>query len=220
MKTRAHLIFAKEPEPGRVKTRMTPPLSPKEAAQLSFAFIQDTLLAASDVPGADGLLFYAPEKAFPFFRKLAPPAFVLLPQEGNDFTDRCARSVQIAFERGYDRIVQIGTDTPQLCSCHMEHAFSELNDFDMVFGPTRDGGYYLLALKKPEISIYEGVVMGERTVFEKMLSNAKKNHMTVKILPEWVDADTHADLMVLAGGEGSELGRHTRHYLQQSLRFF
>ncbi len=213
MQKRALLILAKEPRPGKSKTRMTPPLTPAEAATLSFAFIRDTLSAASQVRHTDVYLFYSPRTALPYFQDLVAGRFSLLPQEGRCFTKRCARSVEVAFAKGYERIVQIGTDTPQIRSTHITEAFSVLDTFDMAFGPANDGGYYLLALRRPAAAIYDDVEMGTETVFATMIRNARAEGLSLRTLPEWVDADTFEDLSRLEADRQHTLGRHTRNFL-------
>lgn len=215
MQKRALLVFAKEPRPGKSKTRMTPPLSPGEAAALSSAFIQDTLSAASQVPHADVYLFYTPDEALSFFRELVPEGIALIAQEGATFTERCARSVAFSFERGYDRIVQIGTDTPQIRTDHILKAFAVLDACDMAFGPANDGGYYLLALRRTEVSIYDHVEMGTETVFATMVGNARAKGLSIRFLPERVDADTFEDLSNLSRDPKQGLGKCTRKFLAE-----
>jgi rSAM/selenodomain-associated transferase 1 len=217
MRPRALLIFAKEPRPGKVKTRMTPPWSPAEASELSFCFLRDTLQAALKVQDADRYLFFTPVDAHSFFQKIVPEGFVLVPQQGKDFTERCAHSVQLAFDKGHSQIVQIGTDTPQIRTEHIEGAFDLLDEHDMGFGPTQDGGYYLLSLSQPSLGIYEEVVMGGKTVFKTMSANARRLGLKIKTLPEWVDADTHVDLLSLHEDPKVTLGVHTREFLSTKL---
>ncbi len=192
---------------------MCPPWSPSQATDLSLCFIRDTLLAVSKVQDAVPYLFVDPPKSVSFFQGIAPAGFVLIPQQGADFTERCAHSVKEAFGRGHTEIVQIGTDTPQIRAEHIEAAFGLLGEYDMGFGPTKDGGYYLLSLSQPAIGIYQGVVMGRDTVGKEMLANAGRLGLRIKILPAWMDADTHADLMSLQGDPDVILGEHTRAFL-------
>ncbi len=213
MSRRALLIFAKEPTPGQVKTRLSPPWSAQQAAALSECFIRDTLLAASAVDGVDRYLFITPPGSASFFRKLCHGGFEMVVQEGRDFAQRCAHSLRVAAERGYEQIVQIGTDTPQIRAFDIQHGFDGLASHDMVFGPTRDGGYYLLALSKLDTGLYDGVVMGQRTVFRRMMANAKKRSWQVRKLAHWTDADTDNDLRTLRDDPQTPLGRHTRAFL-------
>lgn len=213
MNPRALLIFAKEPQPGRVKTRMTPPWSPQEASELYQCFLQDTLRAALGVRAVDRYLFFTPRESRAFFQEIIPPGFVLVPQQGISFTERCAHSVSEAFARGHSQIVQIGTDTPQMQAHSIEEAFHALEDHDMGLGPAQDGGYYLLSLSRPAIEIYEGVVMGRDRVFKKMEANARSQSMKIQILPEWIDVDTHDALVSLERDAGITLGQSTLEFL-------
>ncbi len=213
MPRRALLIFAKEPTPGRVKTRMIPPWSAQQAAALSECFIRDTLLAAAAVDGVDRHLFISPPGSEPFFRKLCYGDCKMVVQQGRDFTQRCAHSLRVAADHGYDQIVQIGTDTPQIRAADIQHAFDALASHDMVFGPARDGGYYLLALSGLDPALYDGVVMGRETVYERMMANAQRRSWQVRELSLWTDADTDEDLRALLDDPKILLGRHTRAFL-------
>jgi rSAM/selenodomain-associated transferase 1 len=192
---------------------MTPPLSPEEAAELSLCFIQDALKAALAVRDVDRYLFFSPRGAQTFFQELAPRGFNFIPQQGRNLTERCIHSDNYAFAMGHSRMVQMGTDTPQTRSEHIEAAFDLLEEYDMGIGPARDGGYYMLSLSQPSKGIYQDVVMGQDTVFQKMLANARRLGLKVKTLPEWIDADTHKDFIDIADDSGFILGEHTRAFL-------
>jgi rSAM/selenodomain-associated transferase 1 len=209
----ALLIFAKEPAPGRVKTRMTPPWSAQQAAALSECFIRDTLLAAAAVDGVDRYLFISPPGSEPFFRELCHGCCEMVVQQGSDFTQRCVHSLRVAANHGYEQIVQIGTDTPQIRAADIQHALDALTSHDMVFGPTRDGGYYLLALSRLDPGLYDGVVMGRETVYDRMMANAQRRSWRVRKLSRWIDADTDEDLRALREDPNILLGTHTRAFL-------
>ncbi len=213
MPRRALLIFAKEPRPGRVKTRMSPPWSPQQAAALAECFIRDTLLAASAVGGIERLLFISPPGSQLYFQDLCQGGCELVVQQGRDFTERCAHSLRVAAKNGYEQIVQIGTDTPQIQAENIRQAFDTLASHDMVFGPTRDGGYYLLALARLDPGLYEGVVMGQETVYARMMANARRRSWRVRELSPWIDADTEEDFRALRQDPKIVLGRHTRAFL-------
>jgi hypothetical protein len=213
MNPRALIIFSKEPKPARVKTRMIPPLSPEAAAELSLCFIRDALKAALKVKEVERYLFFAPERARAFYEEIAPRGFNLIPQQGENLTERCAHSIIEAFERGHTQMVQMGTDTPQTAPEDIEAAFAVLDDHDMGIGPARDGGYYLLSLAQPAVGIYDKVVMGRETVFDEMMANAARLGLSVRTLPEWTDADTYEDLLSLRRDPAITLGRHTRKFL-------
>ena len=140
-----------------------------------------------------------------------------MPQAGASFAERCAHSVADAFGRGYSRIVQIGTDTPQIEARHLEAAIALLSDHDMGFGPTRDGGYYILSLNRPAVALYDGVQMGGQGVFAGMMANAERLGLKVQLLEESIDADTHGDLLALLEDPRQTLGYHTRHFLEGRL---
>lgn len=192
----ALLVFAKHPAPGRVKTRLTPPLSPGEAAELYRCMLLDTLAKVRTLPDVQGLLFYQNEPAaLPYFRSIAPD-FVVEPQKGYDLGARMAGAFRRVFSRGHRLAVIIGTDSPDLPVEYLHQAFRELADdsVDAVFGPSADGGYYLLALKRVHDSLFTGIAWSTGTVIEVSLARAREAGLRVKLLPVWHDVDTVADL--------------------------
>jgi len=215
MPDHALAIFAKAPLPGRSKTRMTPPWSPAQAAALSNAFLQDTLAVAARVRDVDPWIFFTPPWARTWFARRLPMRFHLVPQQGAHLTERCAHSVRFLFERGYRRMVQVGTDTPQLRARHLEEALELLESCEMVLGPSRDGGYYLLALAVPVVEIYRDVTMGGTGVARAILANARGLGLRVRLLAEWTDADTHADLQSLWQDPLLPPGPATRRFLAE-----
>ena len=108
------LIFAKEPRPGQVKTRLSPRLSPEEAAQLYHSFLLDILEEMARVPEMRLAVAFRPLEARDFFRGLAPPGADLWAQEGADLGDRMARTLARGFAAGFRPVILRGSDVPDL----------------------------------------------------------------------------------------------------------
>ena len=106
------IIFAKEPRPGQVKTRLSPPLSPEAAAQLYHCFILDILDEMARAPEVRLAVAFSPPKAQDFFRRLAPPGHSLFPQEGADLGERMARAFARSFAAGFGPITAPGQRRP------------------------------------------------------------------------------------------------------------
>ncbi len=192
----ALLVFAKHPTPGRVKTRLTPPFTPQEAAELYRCMLLDTLAKVRSISDVQGLLFYQNEPAaLPYFQSLVPD-FVVAPQQGCDLGARMAGAFRQTFSRGHRLAVIIGTDSPDLPVEYLHQAFRELADdsVDAVFGPSADGGYYLLALKRVHDCLFAGIAWSTGTVIEVSLARAREAGLRVRLLPVWHDVDTVADL--------------------------
>lgn len=191
----ALIIFAKLPVPGRVKTRLIPPLTAVEAGRLYECMLRDTLCRTSRLAGMDHMLFYADEPgAEPFFRQLAP-SYPLFPQQGKDLGERMANAFDTAFTHGYQGVAIIGSDSPDLPLAFIENAFANLtNGKAAVFGPSEDGGYYLVALGEMHAELFRGIEWSRNDVLAKSLGKAAEAGIRVALLPGWYDVDTIEDL--------------------------
>jgi rSAM/selenodomain-associated transferase 1 len=193
---RALIVMAKEPSPGGTKTRLSPPLTAEQAADLYRCFLLDTLNLMSRVTPAQPVIAYAPREAEPAFRKLAPPGFALIPQVGADLGERLDRVVADCLLEGYRQAVIVASDSPTIPLAILEQAFAELDHpaVDVVLGPCDDGGYYLVGVKRRCPALFRGIVMSTATVLEETLARARQEGLRVTCLPPWYDIDTFEDL--------------------------
>jgi rSAM/selenodomain-associated transferase 1 len=200
----ALLVVAKRPAPGQTKTRLTPPLTPEQAAEL-----------IRRIPDARPILAYLPEGAEDYFRRLAPD-FDLLPQRGADLGARLDQALSHCLADGFQRAVIMDSDSPTLPAEHLAQAFAALETADVVLGPCEDGGYYLMGLKRPAPRLLREVRMSTPNVLRDTLALADAEQLTVAQLPVWYDVDTVAELERLrAELECLPLDRaaHTRRFL-------
>jgi hypothetical protein len=201
------LVFAKQPLPGRVKTRMTPPLSPEEAADLYSSMLLDVLDKCCRLPAAELLLLYENQPGSREFFSSLFPEEALFPQTGEGLGERLENAFSLAFSRGCRRAVVIGSDSPDLPIRHIENAFRLLEGGgqDAVFGPTEDGGYYLLGLTSPQPLLFRDIPWSTHKVLEASLEKCSEAGLRAELLPRWYDLDTADDLARLpleqSGGE-------------------
>jgi uncharacterized protein len=190
------IIFAKEPRPGQVKTRLSPPLSPEAAAQLYHCFIQDILDEMARVPEVYLAVAFSPETARGFFRRLAPPGTILFPQEGADLGDRMDRAFARSFAAGFGPVALRGSDVPDLPAAVVSeaHAVLSAGQAQVVLGPATDGGYHLVGLTEPQPALFRGPAWSSRTVLTDTLQLARQLGLRVHLLPPWPDIDTYDDL--------------------------
>ena len=190
------LVFAKLPEPGAVKTRLTPPLTPAEAAALSEAFLRDGLDAYRALPADVRLYTDASPEAVP--PALVPDGISLHAQRGDGLGARMLSAFVEAFVAGYERAVVLGADHPTLPLAFVERAFEELAEpLRVVLGPSDDGGFYLLGMNDLYPSLFEGMTYSHAAVFEQTLARAQAE-AAVSVLPPWYDVDTPGALRRLA----------------------
>ncbi len=193
---RALLVIAKRPHPGQTKTRLTPPLSPEQAAQLYECFLLDTLDLARAVPGVDRFILYTPINEAAYFTQLAPD-FRLLVQNGHTLGERLDNALTSCLNNEFDQVVIINSDGPTLPATHIIQAFTLLEQTEAVFGPSEDGGYYLIGLTQPQPHLLRKVQMSTPIVLKDTLMLAKKEKVKVSLLPKWYDVDTSDDLQRL-----------------------
>jgi uncharacterized protein len=191
------IIFAKEPRPGKVKTRLTPPLSSEAATQLYHSFLLDILEEMGRVPEMRLALAFSPAEAQGFFQGLAPPGTYLFPQKGRDLGERMAQACAHGFAAGYSPVLLRGSDTPDLPAAIVSEAREVLaaGKVQVALGPATDGGYYLVGLTAPRPHLFQGQKWSSSTVLESTLKVARQQDLTVHLLPVWPDIDTYADLL-------------------------
>jgi uncharacterized protein len=199
----AFVIFAKAPIPGQVKTRLCPPLTPDEAATLHGSFVLDQLertkaaIARFRLP-AERVLACAPSSAHVFFKIMAERQGVrLLDQEGNDLGARMHGSFVTLFANGFKRVVLIGTDVPSLPLIHYRQALDSLVAHDLVVGPARDGGYYLIGLTRPVSELFYDIPWSTDRVLATTRERAAGRQLKTALLPAWRDVDTLDDLLAV-----------------------
>jgi rSAM/selenodomain-associated transferase 1 len=190
------IIFAKEPRPGQVKTRLSPPLSPEAAAQLYHCFIQDILDEMARVPEVHLAVAFSPAAAQGFFRRLAPPGTDLFPQKGADLGERMARAFARNFAAGFGPILLRGSDVPDLPAAVVSEAQAVLatGQAQVLLGPATDGGYHLVGLTEPQPRLFQGPAWSSSTVLKDTLGLARQLGLRVHLLPPWPDIDTCDDL--------------------------
>ncbi len=190
---RALLVIAKHPQAGQTKTRLTPPLTPEDAASLYACFLLDTLSLVRNISNVCRFILYAPDHKTAYFQQLAPD-FKLLGQNGSNLGARLDNALNHCLNNGYDQVVIMNSDGPTLPQTYLEQAFAYLADTEVVFGPSEDGGYYLIGLTRPQPALVRKVRMSTSTVLEDTLAIAQKKEITVSLLPPWYDVDTIAEL--------------------------
>jgi rSAM/selenodomain-associated transferase 1 len=202
------VVIAKAPVPGRVKTRLTPPYTPHEAARLAEAALTDTLEAAARAPFARRVLALAgasaalrgPRPAGTPRGGWLPPGFEVTGQRGDGLDERIAAAFDDTYTRLAVPVVLIGMDTPQVTPGLLESVARPLvrGEADAVFGPARDGGFWLLGLRRPDPGLILGVPMSQTHTGRGQLSRLLRASLRVRLAPELIDVDTAADAQEVA----------------------
>jgi rSAM/selenodomain-associated transferase 1 len=191
-------VFAKEPVPGQVKTRLAAETDPAWAAAVADAFLRDLVerLAAVD---AERMLAYAPAGAEGYFAALAADHFSLWPQGPGDLGQRMHRLVNARLQAGAEAIVVLGSDSPTLPTSFIEEAYRQLARADVVLGPAADGGYYLVGCARRVPPVFEGIAWGTSRVLLDSVRRLAGTAWRLAVLPPWYDVDTLDDWWALRG---------------------
>ncbi|MER5914852.1 DUF2064 domain-containing protein [Streptomyces sp. NPDC001982] len=180
------LVIAKEPRPGRVKTRLTPPFSPTEAATLAEAALADTLRAVAAAP-ADRRVLVLDGRPGPWL----PPGFDVVPQCAGGLDERLAA----AFAGCDGPALLVGMDTPQITP---ELLTVDFTGCEAYFGPAEDGGFWALGLAEPDPGLLRGVPMSTPTTGAVQRRRLTGAGLLVRDLPPLRDVDTVADAEAVA----------------------
>ncbi len=191
------VIVAKEPVPGKVKTRLFPKFSPAVAADLYRCFLHDRIQEVSTLDGVDRAIAYTPENARETFTTLALDGFELFAQQGKHLGERLNNIFLEKLFQGYKAVSIVDSDSPDLPKSLIKESFELLlsKQADIVFGPCYDGGYYLVGMRKPNPELFRNIPWSTENVLSISLEKARKIGISIKLLSRWNDLDTFEDLL-------------------------
>jgi rSAM/selenodomain-associated transferase 1 len=187
----ALIIFVRNPEAGKVKTRLAATIGNEYALKVYVELLRHTRKITEDLP-VRKLLFYAESIAendnWPAgkFNKYLQP-------EG-DLGKRMEEAFEKAYSEGASKVIIIGSDCYELTSELLEQAFAELHSTDAVIGPAADGGYYLMGFSALNRSVFREKNWSTNTVFQDTVHDLEKAGLTYKVLPVLNDVDEEIDL--------------------------
>jgi rSAM/selenodomain-associated transferase 1 len=200
-------VMAKTPRPGTVKTRLSPPLTPEQAAALNVCFLRDTtenIAVTASVGSAAssriaGLVCYTPVGDEQLFEGLLPSDFALVAQRGDGFGERLLAAAEDILSCGYSSVCLIDSDSPTVPTSAYEMAVTELArpGDRIVMGSTADGGYYLIGMKQTHAAIFAGISWSTDRVAEETRERAQTTGIELIELPLWYDIDDAATLAIL-----------------------
>jgi len=188
-------IFAKHWEPGKVKTRLAHKIGESHAATLHALFVA-TLIERLAAVGQRRVVAFWPPEAQACFAGVVQDRWELLPQTSGDLGQR----MQAFFVKGLawaERVVLIGSDSPDLPVNTLTQAFEALAERDVVLGPAADGGYYLLGIARRMPPIFERIAWSSTDVWSQTTARLKAAGTVWHELPPWYDVDEPADLTAL-----------------------
>ncbi|QHT67598.1 glycosyltransferase [Rhodocytophaga rosea] len=188
------IIFVKNPQLGKVKTRLAQTIGNQQALEIYLRLLDHTKDISSQV-AANRAVYYTdfidsndiwPEDQFQKYL-----------QTGDDLGERMKNAFAAAFAEGFEKVVIIGSDCPQLTSAHIEEAFDLLNAFGAVIGPAVDGGYYLLGMSEFIPELFINKAWSSDQVLRQTLADLNRLEYSFYLLDELRDIDTEEDLKIV-----------------------
>lgn len=220
-------VMAKAPRPGRVKTRLSPPLRLDQTAALNVCFLRDTTENLASIAGSAGLISYTPKGDEALFDGLLPETFGLVLQRGDGFGERLLAAAEDVLRIGYGAVCLIDSDSPTVPAAAYARAVEALAQPGdrVVLGPSHDGGYYLIGLKQAHPEPFARITWSTGSVCEETVERCREAGLEVVLLPTWYDVDDAATLGILReellngtapsfAGERGYAAEHTRRFLR------
>jgi len=185
------LLFVRNPELGKVKTRLAAAVGPEKALEIYLHLLHHTRNVTQHLP-VDKLVYYADRIAQ---NDLWPePQYQKRVQPEGDLGEKMEAAFAAAFADGYTSVVIIGSDCLQLTQEVVQQAFEKLQAHDVVVGPAEDGGYYLLGMKKLHPMLFRNKNWSTADVFPDTLHDILHLHLSYTLLPHLSDVDYVEDL--------------------------
>ena len=193
-------VMGRAPVPGRVKTRLCPPLDPEQAAGFYECVMRDVLDELAPSTRWDTWVSYA-ELSRDYFQQLPDRGVALLPQRGGSLGERMHAVFVDLCHVGYRQVILVGSDIPTLKAASVRKAcdFLQQGRSDIVLGPADDGGYYLIGLGRPEQRLFSGITWSTASVLEQTLARARQLELGVHMVPGTYDIDLASDVERLRG---------------------
>ena len=195
------VVFLKNPEPGKVKTRLGASVGMEEAARIYGLLVERVVSQLCQASGSPLCLYFDPASALAreSLRSWLMPILqnhevLWWGQPSGDLGDRQAHAVSEAFRNGFAKVLLVGTDCVDLTPEILEEAWDSLEDHDWSFGPTLDGGYYLAATRSEHGGVFQRVRWSSEHTLGDCQRNAERAGQSVHLLSETLsDIDTEDD---------------------------
>ncbi len=196
----ALIIFVRNPELGKVKTRLAATTGQEKALEIYQELLAHTLTITKDL-AVQKFVFY--EGAIAKQDMWAENGYYQLLQKHTDLGKKMHDAFETILEKGYKKVVIIGSDCIELTSEIIEESFLRLSHYDVVIGAANDGGYYLLGMKQLQADLFMNKQWSTNEVYEATINDFKKTGLSYYELPVLIDIDTEEDWKLVSRGTGS-----------------
>ncbi|MDP2364525.1 MAG: TIGR04282 family arsenosugar biosynthesis glycosyltransferase [Ignavibacteria bacterium] len=205
-KTASIIIFTRYPIEGKVKTRLASTIGNHYAKEFYKIISEKIINGTKLIRNSYKYVFYSNENEKDLVKKWLGNSFLYSHQEGNNLGEKMTNAFRKVFSHGAKKSIIIGTDIPDLSPQIIKEAIKQLDKTDIVIGPSKDGGYYLLGMKKYYPAIFENIEYSSHTVFSETIAIAEKLNLTYSTLELLQDIDTEDDIIHwIENASGSEI---------------
>jgi rSAM/selenodomain-associated transferase 1 len=194
---RTLVIMAKAPRPGSVKTRLTANLSPQQAAEFYTCLLNDTIALGQRLDRVETAIL-CPEADVDDVSRAVEASVPIVAQKGKGLAAGLTSVFAHFTKSGSQRVIAFNSDSPHLPPSALERAFAVLESFDLVVGPTQDGGYYLVGAKSSHPALFEDDRMSTASALETLMSRARNRQLSIGLVDPFYDVDEASDLTRLA----------------------
>ena len=190
------IVFARYPEAGKVKTRLSKTMGTEFAAGFYRQMAENIFNICVALPRSinDLHLYYYNENDTERIKNWVPPEFSLHLQEGADLGEKMKNAFDLMFKNRYKKVIIIGTDCPGINRNIILKSFTKLSQYNVVTGPSNDGGYYLLGMNKFYPFLFDGIEWSSNQVLKRTIEIITQNKLKYFMLPRLIDIDTEEDL--------------------------
>lgn len=208
---KAVILFAKDPVPGQVKTRLQTVWDAETTCQFYLHILKNSIDKICGLDQVDRFVGVYPSRESGYFEDIAfSKDWAVFDQEGDDLGARMQNAFRRRFEEGYEKVVILGADSPTLPSAFIEQALH--SDRGIVLGPSTDGGYYLIGMTGQVAPVFSQVDWGTDRVLGQTLQRLKEADLQPELLPVWYDVDRPEDVRFLKTHlEAMHLSGHTEY---------
>lgn len=194
MNKNALIIFTRIPEAGKTKTRLQKKLSMEECANLHKCFLKDIYDIFINLRDIDIIISHTDEGDLNILKSIFYKENLYIKQYGNNLNEKMYNAIKDTLNLKYDKCILIGADIPEINEEDIIEAFSLLDDNDFVFGPSYDGGYYLVGIKEVNDLIFKS----ESENLKDLINILEANNLKYKLVSEKHDIDEYKDLIDLS----------------------
>ena len=188
------IIFLRYPKEGKVKTRLASSIGYTKATKIYKTIAEHTVDEIKQIQNCNKYIFYSVEDEKDLIKQWLGKRFFYSHQEGTELGERMKNAFAKVFGHGAENVIIVGTDIPELSSAEITKAIKDLEKFDAVIGPSEDGGYYLLGMKKFNQKLFEDIEYSTDKVFDETIDRITKSGMSYNLLNSLDDIDTEKDL--------------------------